>query len=357
MYQTGVLTRLYYGPEKSVYPRLMTPAEARAKLLENGFFTKWEGRYLIGGSEYQPGNPGSWTGIRFSIKLVAPGECKVEVIDFEDQTKELQPDPGIQDLPIGPQKDLAWAVEAILAELARCLDSYSVVSGPKVSLEDALECARAHPDATSERELLTRVIYMDAETEASHRDALTKLKYQVHHTGDWVTEEAILASSRDHIKLVWPQGGPPVRLNRERMVIAAPSPNAVSYGRDREPLPASVPADALRDYHWAPLAEKDAWPTVLHRVPPFNSLSTPHEMSTVLFMSAARQILEVADKWLDLVFFTTEPVDGKLTACFLGSKADVTRRPKPQWLLDLGNARERQAWTPTATLEPEQKTP
>lgn len=325
----------------------MTPAEARAKLLEKGFFTKWDGRYLIGGTEYKPGNPGSWSGIRFSIKLVAPGECKVEVIDFADETKELQPDPTIRDLANGPQKDLAWAVEAVLAELSTRLEGISICSGPKVSLEDALAASRAHPDATTELALLARLLYMSAETETEHRDALTKQGYRVHDLGDSLTEEALLFGP--DIKLAWPQGGgAPVTSTGQPKAVAAPSRNAVSYGRDREPLPAPVPANALRDYHWAPLADKNSWPTILRPIPPFSYLSTPHEMSTVLFMSAARQILEVAEKWLDLVFFTTEPVDGMLTACFLGSKADVTRRPKPQWLVELGNAQERAAWTTSA---------
>jgi hypothetical protein len=70
-------------------------------------------------------------------------------------------------------------------------------------------------------------------------------------------------------------------------------------------------------------------------------------MTTVLFMSAARQILEKAEEWLDMVFFSTEPVDGKLTACFLGTKSDVAKRPKPQWLIELGNEAEKEAWAVT----------
>lgn len=313
----------------------MTPAEARAKLLENGFFTKWEGRYLLGGSEYNPGNPGWWSGIRFSIKLVAPGECAVEVIDFEGQPTELQPEGLFLDLPGGTQKDLAWAVDAVLEELWKRLDSGSRGRSPNVPLHAALEASREHPDATDEVTLLSRVVYMDAKTEASYHDDLKRLKYRVNEIGDWLTEQAIIASSPAHLKALWPKEGAPVATALGKAV-AAPSRNIVSCGRDRKPA---------RDFLWAPLSAKDTWPTPLRPIQPFPQLATPHEISTVLFMSAARQVLEMADEWLDLVFFTTEPADGKLTACFLGTKADVTPRPKPQWLLDLGNDAERAAWT------------
>lgn len=328
----------------------MTPAEARAKLLEHNFFSIWQGRHLIGGSDYKPGNPGSFEGIRFVISLVTPGAYTARVIDFGDRETELHPDVDIRDLSLGQTKDLEWAVTAVLAELGRQLDNVSVGMNHKVPLDAALEAAREHPDATNERELLTR-LFLSADAEKRCREGLSALKYRVIEHEESLTEEALFAGSGNDLRVSWPQRGPLVTSLGEPKPIAAPSKNICSYGRNRSALSMGLPPEETRDlltterdFHWAPLAEKDSWPTLLRPIARFAELSTPREMSTVLFMSATRQVIEQAEHWLDLVFFTSEPVDGKLTACFLGSKADVTKRPKPPWLIELGNAYERELW-------------
>jgi len=89
-----------------------------------------------------------------------------------------------------------------------------------------------------------------------------------------------------------------------------------------------------RNFHWAALDLIEGWPSPLRPVPPYLTLGTPHAMDLVLLVSAIRQVLDVMPEWLELIVFSTEPVEGSVQACLLATKTEPAARPKPQWLLD-----------------------
>lgn len=317
----------------------MTPTEARKELLRNGFHSKWEGRRLSGGSHYKPGNPGVFEGIRFVLTLQAPGECEVEVTDFDDETRKLEPTPNPRSLAGGDKKDLEWAVQAILRALAEHLDPGKRDLQPLVPLGAALDATQAFPDATTEEALFTRLLFMSKETEDSYREALERTGHRDELVGVEPTEESLIEGDlapKMEPQVIWV---PPVKNDGNPKAIGVISPHQKSYGADRDRTPAKQ-----RDFHWAPLSELALWSQHLKPVAPFHQLSTPREMTTVVFMSAVRQVIDVLPEYFDLVIFGTDPIDDKLTACLLGTTWGFPKARKPQWILDRAIPAELGVW-------------
>lgn len=314
----------------------MTPDEAKETLLNAGFFAKWDGRYLLGGSTYKPGNPGVFEGIRFTITLVEPGVCKAEVTDFQDVTTELQPEPNLRSLAGGDRKDLAWAVHGVLEQLWNHLDRVDRGASPNVPLASAIEACREFPTATTDVELLSQLIFQ----QLHGYGGFEPLALPAPRPG-LSEQERLAADLRTQPEAPKPWGDPVRVRNGSDRWVAVPSKNLVSYGQRGTVRTEKSESRQRRAFHWAPLASKDTWPTTLRPISPFHHLAVEREMSLVLFMSAVRQVLEDTPEWLELIVFSTEPADGKLTACFLASKVDPLRAEKPQWLKDLASPEEK----------------
>jgi hypothetical protein len=322
----------------------MTPTESQVLLREHGFYAKWEGRRLIGGSTYLPGNPGKFEGILFTLTLLSAGVWEGEVTGFEGEVTRIE-----QGSYEG-RKDL----EALTTSVIRALQNKLHRSGgSEVSYCEAgpplwlgVQLGQAAPNATSDIEALSRIFVTEeqqAELESSAK--LSGLRVTAPSEDSTLSEEMLLALPLGPVPTA-PEWRPIIsqrnglsanrfRLTRDNVDSAIEeagpnrteppgTPNLVSYyGAHSESL----------DFTWAPLVEIAGWPDRLRIV--HHPLSVPREMSTVVLISALCQIAEQMPAWLDLIMFTTEPVDGKVTACFYGSKADPPKREKPEWLTAL----------------------
>lgn len=311
----------------------MTPREARETLLRHGFYSRWEGRRLVGGSHYKPGCPGVFEGIRFRVTLGPEGACTVDVVEFDDYLTSLGP-------PADCQDQLGWAVAAVLDVLWDRLDRHGRGASPNVPLGAALEAARALPTAKDELDLLSQ-LFMADDVRREHEWVVQQLGYAPRNTGVEPTAEALVASdpSTEYVVQKW---APPATMGTSTPVSALGP--AVSYGqRDRNRLP-----PRLSNFHWAPLESRALWTTPLEGIPPFLALETPREMTVTLLMSAIRQVLElespVETDRLSLIVFGSEPVHGKVTACFLGTKNTLPPGEKPAWLLEHARPEERALW-------------
>lgn len=318
----------------------MTPDEAKQTLLEAGIFSKWEGRRLVGGSTYRPGNPGVFEGIRFTITLVELGVCTAEVTDFQDQTKELQVAPNLRSLAEGDRKDLGWAIHSVLEELGKHLD-HGKGEGPKVPLSTAMELCREYPEIRSETALLSRLLFVNKIEEGKLREGAALARYEHVSVEPGLTEQQRITSDLS-TKVEVREWQPPVVMSGSaQKFVTAVSKKVVSYGHSDAVETGKAQQRYLRSYHWAPLDAKESWPSALRPVPPYDQLSVPRKLSIVVFMSAVRQVLEDTPEWLELIVFSTDPADGMVTACFLATRVDPPKARKPQWLLDLASPAEK----------------
>lgn len=303
----------------------MTPREAQKLLFEHGFYGKWEGRHFIGGSTYLPGNPGKFEGVLFRLTLLSAGVWEAEVTDFEGQTTRIQ-----------SATDLESITEALLQGLHQKLHH----DAPKPSLWVGVQLGQAAPNAKSEVEALSRLfVTEDRETELKESAKKTGLKVIEVSEGEVWTEEMLLGLPLGPVPQQ-PEAKPiEARTSMRNLQDCDADPVEQAQGKpvprvslNARPYCGSAKGEVL-EFCWAPLAERESWPTqlrVLHQ-----ALSVPREMTTTLLVSALCQIFETKPEWLDLILFSTEPVDGKVTACFYGSKADPPKREKPEWLAKL----------------------
>jgi hypothetical protein len=324
----------------------MTPSEAQKLLLEHGFYGKWEGRRLIGASTYLPGNPGKFEGVHFMLTLLSAGVWEAEVVGFDGIVSRIEK--GVY----YHEGDSGTNLEAITQGLIHSLQNKlhhlgaqeGIYYGPNPPLWLGVQLGQVAPNAKSDVEALSR-LFVSEEQEAELRRSTQLaglLVVEVPEEQIW-TEEMLLGLPLGPV----PVPPEPKLIEAERhdfrtrltnadadaVVIEAQgkakaqviSPNARSYQ-------GSARGEVL-EFCWAPLAEKDSWPTQLKVV--HHPLSVPREMTTTLLISALCQIFETKPEWLDLIMFTTEPSEGNLTACFYGSKADLPKREKPEWLVKL----------------------
>lgn len=306
----------------------MTPTEAQKLLLEDGFYGKWEGRHFIGGTTYRPGNPGQFEGVMFRLTLLSTGVWEAEVTDFEAQTSRIE-----------GKTDLESIVGSLLQALHHKLSPQSLVTS-RSFLWLGVQLGQVAPNAKSDVEALSRLFVSEAqEAELKESARVTGLKViEVPDQEVW-TEEMLL-----RLPLGPPSQQPEAKPIQARTYLrnlqdgdadpveAAQGKPVTAESRNARPYCGSAKGDVL-EFCWAPLAEKDSWPTQLRVV--HHPLSKPREMTTTLLVSALCQVFESKPEWLDLIVFTTEPVDGKVTACFYGSKSDPPKRAKPEWLAKL----------------------
>lgn len=303
----------------------MKPSEAQQLLLEHGFHGKWEGRHFVGGSTYLPGNPGKFEGLLFRLTLLSAGEWEAELTDFEGQKAPVEGQPNL---------------ESVTAGLLQALRQKLSHDEARPSLWLGVQLGHAAPNAKSDVEALSRLFVSEAhEADLRASAQATGLKViEIPEDQVWTEEmllrlplgpvpeqpKAKLIEARTFLRNLQDGDVDPVEQAQGKPVVGV-SPNA-------RPYCGSVRGDVL-EFCWAPLSERDSWPTQLKVV--HHPLSIPREMTTTLLISALCQIFDTKPEWLDLILFSTEPVDGKVTACFYGSKADPPKRDKPEWLAKL----------------------
>lgn len=297
----------------------MTPDEAQRALYEAGFYSRWEDRRLVGGTHYKPGNPGVFEGKTFSVTLLRLGVCEAQMTDFDQQTTVLREgDQG--------QQDLGGIVQRIITLLGR-----DTGEPPKVPLWAAVQLGQVAPHVTSEVEALSTLLWPLGLPEVTQEPPLAGLSEEQR-----LALPAPNAATRTSSHDTW---RPPVVGDTAKAEAreASPSTRRRSYGSG----PILNSPHLMRTFHWAPLVAKANWSTRLRPVKCFKPLAMPYETDLIRFMSTTRQILDVLPEWLELIVFSTEPVDGKLTACFLASKADPPEIAKPEWLVALASEGER----------------
>lgn len=295
----------------------MTPDEAQKTLQEAGFYCRWHGRQLVGGSTYKPGNPGAFEGALFTLTLLEPGVCQVELTDFDGVTTSITQ--GANET-----KDLAAIVGALLGHLgALGFDSPPTVIDPWL----AIQLGQTAPNARSEIEALSR-LFLSEEAESEKINTLESMGvWQVQHAQRPFNEQERLRMPITGEKAPW---RPPTRavFGEDEPQGAPLSIHRVAYRQLKD-----GPRGPLH-FDWAPLSERESWPTKLYPLEPFKLLETPHEFDLVLLTSAIRQYSEMLPGWLDLIVFSTEPVDGRVTACLAASKYPVATEV-PVWLQTL----------------------
>lgn len=305
--------------------RGMTPNEAQKILLEHGFHGKWDGRHFVGASTYRPGNPGKFEGLLFRLTLVSAGVWEAECTDFDQQTSRVE-----------GRTDLESVTESLLQALQQRLHHDAV----RPPLWLGVQLGQAAPNAKSDIEALSRLFVsevQEVELKTSAQAAGLKV-IEIPEQEVW-TEEMLLRlplgpapqqpeakpiQARTYLRNLQDGDADPVE--------AAQGKPVTGVSRNARPYCGSAKGEVL-EFCWAPLAEKDSWPTQLRVV--HHPLSKPREMTTTLLVSALCQVFETKPEWLDLIVFTTEPVDGKVSACFYGSKSDPPKRAKPEWLAKL----------------------
>ncbi len=310
----------------------MTSEEAQKLLQDRGYFSRWEGRQLIGASYYRSGV--GFEGARFMITLVEPGLYETTVTDFEGQSRMFggKPDPSVV-ATIGRDLDLAGIVSITLEELDRIMGHREPHA---VDPWSAMQLGQIVPGAPSEIVALSH-LFMSEERANEMRVAIDATGLKVASTQAAMTEREraeVYPYSKERA-----YAAPPPSLVVEKTGTGRPTPmrskSAVPYGYGPTlPLSYGLRKHPNRDFYWAALELKEAWPSQLRPIPPYLTLATVRTMDLVLLVSAIRQVLDVLPEWLELIVFSTEPVDGSVQACLLATKTEPSARAKPQWLLD-----------------------
>jgi hypothetical protein len=291
----------------------MTPDEAQKLLQESGYFSRWEGRQLVGASTYKPGNPGVFEGAHFVIRLVEHGVSEATVTDFDGQHQTFD------------NRSLEIIVACVLQELDRIMGNK--IATHVVDPWLAIQLGQALPTATSEVDALSRLFISDEDAEHV-RSTINKSGPKSRPVPPPFTEEERLRFNEPPAPpKPW---APPLMGEPEAKRTAVASNNIVAYGYTR------TFQAAARDFFWRPLEQRTGWSSPLHHIPGFGSLSTVREMSLVLLTSAIRQVLDDLPGWLELIVFSAdEPVDGNVLACLVATKTEPSVIPKPKWLEDL----------------------
>lgn len=309
---------------------MMTPDEAQKTLYEAGFFSRWDNRVLYGGTEYKPGNPGVFDGRRFEVTLLRLGVAEARLTDFEGESTLI--DAGTEG-----KKDLGSIVQRLIALLDRNLEE-----PVKVPLWAAVELGRAAPTASTEVEALSTLFWPSVQLDGD--SVPSRFMVPPPPLPNGLTEEQRLElpePERPRQQVAWG----PLRQPFESTLPSA-TPERARSGKYRRPYGAragTMATHTRRGFHWAPLSAHESWPTKLHEARGVYGLSQAREMETVHLVSAIRQALDYLPEWVDLIVFSTEPVEGKVTARLHMSRAEVPDAPKPDWLMAL---------LATATVEP-----
>ena len=312
----------------------MTSEEAQKLLQERGYFSRWEGRQLIGASNYRPG--GVFEGARFMITLVEPGLYETTVTDFHGQRRMFggkPEDPSVV-ATLGRDFDMASIVSITLEELDRIMGSLREPGA--VDPWSAMQLGQAVPGAPSEIVALSH-LFMSEERANEMRVEIDATVLKVAPTIPSMTEQERAEAYPYSKERAYAAPPPSVVVENTETKRPAPvrSKSAVAYGYGAGlPLSYALRKHQDRDFHWAPLDLMEGWPSQLRPVPPYLTLATVRTMDVVLLVSAIRQVLDVTPEWLELIVFSTEPVDGTVQACLLATKTEPSASPKPQWLLD-----------------------